>query len=182
MEKSEGEESGARKKRKLTCDVFNANREGRVELDPTSLAFLDPLCDDMVPDLKYTRQDYSTKRMILPVKSRVVAFYDVKIEKSDQHGKISEIFKTEYFCAGTITEAPSLHNNFRFLVFFDNGYSKYTKLKFTYPIFDQFTTPIDRLHKDHIYFMRDRFERYPEQLVAKLSPNDYVDFYFDNQW
>ncbi len=58
----------------------------------------------------------------------------------------------------------------------------YVKPKFTYPIFDQFTLPVDRIHADHRHFLKDRFDRYPEQLVAKLARDDIVQFYFDNKW
>ncbi len=94
----------------------------------------------------------------------------------------SAFFNTEYFCSGTITEAPSVQNHNRFLVFFDNGYAMYVQPKFAYPVFDQYTLPADRLHLDHRHFLKDRFDRYPEQLVAKLSQGDLVEFYFDNQW
>lgn len=173
---ADNEDVVAFKKRRIS-NIFKDNPSDLVELDSSCLAFL-PLSDTTVPDLNYTKYERISQIMILPVQTRVVAFYKVFIE--DDQG--NSIYSSEYFCSGTITEAPSSLNKSHYLIFFDNGYTMYTKPKFTYPIFDQFKIPIERLHMDHVQFLNDRLIRFPEQLVTKLHPGDLVDFYFNGQW
>lgn len=85
-------------------------------------------------------------------------------------------------CSATIADLPNNKNKNRYLLFFDNGYAAYTQKEKIFPIIDSLTIPIERLSFDHIYFIRDYFDKYPKRTTVQLNQNDSVQLYFNKNW
>lgn len=150
-----------------------------VELDSTCVAYL-PISDkNILPDLPYIGYDSGSNTMILPIRSRVVSFYSLYIDSPTHNSKLLD---NQYLCSATIVELPSAKNLNRYLVFFDNGFVSYVNPKHAYPIFNLFKSPIDRLDFDHIYFVQNYFENYPERAMVRLSINDIVTICVNHKW
>lgn len=154
-------------------------KEDLVELDATCIAFIQSGADNPLPNVPYIDYDSSLNTLILPVRSRVIATYELYIDDTD---KSSKILTNKYLCSATIAELPSARNSKRYLVFFDNGFVSYISPQYAYPIFDLFRLPIDRLNYDHIYFTRYYFENYPERAMVRLEKNDSVKLFLNNKW
>ena len=92
----------------------------------------------------------------LPRKSRVVSIYEQCKGKPivTTNSNVSKASKFAYFCSGTILEEPSMENAFRYLVAYDQGAMAYCKPANVYPCMDLFGMPENRLHADHVHFLR----------------------------
>lgn len=155
--------------------------ENLYELDTTELAFV-PTPNGQLPFLNYATYRFNNV-MVLPIKTRIVSFYMVSIGRGEDKSINNERnFTTQYFCSGTVVEMPNKQNRYRYLVFFDNGFSMYTQIKHTFPIFNHSHKPIERLNLDHNYFLQQYFESYPERLLIRLAVGETVDLYLGNKW
>ena len=117
----------------------------------------------------------------MQIKSRVVTYYQLVVKASNS----TLLFNSEYFCSGTIAELPAERNLFRYLIIFDNGYVSYAKPSHVFPIFDLFHVPIDRLHIDHINFLFNYFNSYPERSMVAFGRNvneQEVNTFFFGRW
>lgn len=153
-------------------------------LDASCLAFLDSYEDLLVENNLVSPANMN--EISLPIGSRVVGFYQLSIndEKLGDFPSTNKkiLFSSEYLCSGTIAEAPSKNNHNRYLIFFDNGYCSYTKKTLTFPIFDLKRMPNDRIHPDHIKFLQNYIQLYPERQMVRLQTNVTVEVYFYDSW
>ena len=151
------------------------------ELDTTELAFL-PI-NGQLPIFSYATYRQLDNIIVLPIKTRIVSLYTVSIgQGGDKAANTEKNFTTSYFCSGTVVEMPNKQNNYRYLVFFDNGFSMYTHMQHTFPVFNHCHKPIERLNLDHNYFLQNYFESYPERLLIKMVVGETVDLYLGNKW
>lgn len=115
----------------------------------------------------------------LQIRSRVVSFYNISILDSS---KTNHLLKCDYMSSATIAETPNKKNKHRYLLFFDNGSVAYVKKAHIYSIVDSLTLPIERLHFDHVYFIRNYFQNYPNRPLVRLVPNDVLNLFLSNNW
>ncbi len=118
---------------------------------------------------------------ILPIRTRVVSLYSVYIQESTSKTS-NKLLESKHLCSAVIAEKPTKKNLNRYLLFFDNGYVAYVSQCDIYPIVDSLTLPVERLSPDHIYFIRDYFEKYPKRVTVSLEPNSLVDVYLNKRW
>jgi len=175
--------SNKRKKRRYYNKYLNQkkaniiNNKEIVKLDATCVAFYQT-DSNFLPDLPYIDHYKEIDRMILPTRSRVVALYSISINCN----KNEMLIESDEMISGTIVELPSARNSSRYLIFFDNGYVSYADPKYVYPIFNLFKTPLERLDFDHVHFMNNYFDFYPERVMVKLEQNEMVTAYINNKW
>ena len=148
-----------------------------VELDSTCLAFLPQ--NGRIPDIPYARYDCTIQATILPIKSRIVTYCEMFIYEQENR---KPLINNESLSSATIAELPSPRNQHRYLVFFDNGCASYIKPSLAFPIFNLFTLPFERLNFDHVRFLINCFDQYPERTMVNLKPHMEIDTYFNQKW
>jgi hypothetical protein len=141
-----------------------------------------------VPNCGY---ETKTNTYILPIRSRVVTYYELAVNNYQHFSNkyliksqatLPYLFNSEYFCSGTIAELPALSNSYRYLIFYDNGTACYAKPNHIFPIFDLFSVPYERLHYDHVKFLENYFELYPERSMVKVHVENSIQAYLFNKW
>lgn len=147
-------------------DEDDQNDEATVELDSRSVAYAQLGCVEF-------------NETAIKIKSRVVSYCKLEVTTRDQN---LTLLDSNYLCSGTIAETPCKKNDYRYLIFFDNGYVSYAKRNRIYYIFDYLSMPVERLSFDHIYFLRSYFDTYPTRSMVQLEPNDIVTVYMKDKW
>ena len=90
-----------------------------------------------------------------------------------------------FFFSSVKAEQPCLNNSNRYLVFFDDGSVAYLPVRHfnhIHSIVDSTTLPIERLSTDHIYFMRNYFDNYPERDLIRFKLNSQITVYIKDKW
>jgi hypothetical protein len=114
---------------------------------------------------------------ILEMGGRVIATFENKNKTQSKSNNKND----KYLCSATIAEIPSSKNKNRYLVFFDNGYVSYVDVSSIFMIYDQLTIPVERIHFDHLYFLKNYFKNYPNiDMINDFNDNECI--YFNNEW
>ncbi|XP_029347320.1 histone-lysine N-methyltransferase eggless [Acyrthosiphon pisum] len=106
-----------------------------------------------------------------PVGSRVIAkFQDVDIKLTDK------------FYVGIIAEPPKLLNNFRYMIFFDDGYVQYVCHKNIRLMCGESPDVSDDVHENIREFIKEYLQKYPERLMVKFKKKQVVRVELNNVW
>lgn len=103
------------------------------------------------------------------VGTRVIALY---LDENDQSS----------FYAGIIAEPPSIRNNNRFLVFFDDGYAQYCQISAMHQVCDQSVHVWEDIHPDSQDFIRSYLQQYPERPMVRLQAGQVVQTEWNGKW
>ncbi|XP_023214886.1 histone-lysine N-methyltransferase SETDB1-like [Centruroides sculpturatus] len=107
--------------------------------------------------------------VILPVGSRIVASY-----KND--------FNELLYHAGIVAEPPKVMNNYRYLVFFDNGHAQYVKHAEIHLVCDASKEVWEDIHPDSKDFIKGYLLQYPERPMVKLQKGQIVNTEYNGAW
>ncbi|XP_027838304.1 histone-lysine N-methyltransferase SETDB1-like isoform X2 [Aphis gossypii] len=106
-----------------------------------------------------------------PVGSRVIAkFQDMNIQLTDK------------FYVGVVAEPPKYLNKFRYMVFFDDGYTQYVNHKDIRLVCGEPTNISDDVHENIREFVKIYLQKYPERLMVKFNKKQVVRAELDNRW
>ncbi|XP_059172104.1 histone-lysine N-methyltransferase SETDB1-B-like isoform X2 [Physella acuta] len=86
------------------------------------------------------------------------------------------------FYAGVIAEAPSIKNNRRFLVFFDDGYAQYCDAKELHKVYMQSENVWEDINPDTSAFIKEYLRIYPERPMVRLSKGQVVRTEWNGKW
>ncbi|XP_041367183.1 histone-lysine N-methyltransferase eggless-like isoform X2 [Gigantopelta aegis] len=111
-------------------------------------------------------------KVLLKVGSRCVALY--RDEESDGSGNA--------FYAGIVAEAPSVKNQKRYLVFFDDGYAQYSESKDIHKVYLQSENVWDDIHPDSQEFIKEYLKQYPERPMVRLMKGQVVRTEWNGRW
>ncbi|XP_050406600.2 histone-lysine N-methyltransferase SETDB1 [Patella vulgata] len=114
---------------------------------------------------------YEPIHVILRVGSRVIAFY----RDDDSPGGNS-------YYAGIVAEAPSLKNQRRFLIFFDDGYAQYSKADEIHKVIAQSANVWEDVYPESQDFIRDYLKQYPERPMVRLQKGQGVQTEWNGKW
>ncbi|XP_026812742.1 histone-lysine N-methyltransferase eggless-like [Rhopalosiphum maidis] len=106
-----------------------------------------------------------------PVGCRVIAKYT---DPNYRH--------VDEFYAGVVAEPPKMLNEFRYLIFFDDGYVQYRQhqdIRLTARRSNQVWNDV---HLDSKEFIKSYLEKYPERQMVKLTNQHSVRAEYKNQW
>lgn len=144
---------------------FDGNKEYKVKFDPKRgvaqtkllsgkhLAFLE-LADVM-----------------LPVGTRVIAEY-----KDEYWNQASSMY------AGIIAEPPKIMNEFRYLIFFDDGYAQYVQHSQVHLVCEVSKAVWEDIHPDSKEFIKSYLQQYPERPMVKLQTGQVVKTEWNGKW
>lgn len=90
--------------------------------------------------------------------------------------------KKDNFFAGIIAEPMSTTNNFRYLIFFDDGYAQYVHHNKVLVVVESSGNVWDDIHKDSRLFIKKYLEAYPERPMVKLQPGQVVKTEWSGKW
>ncbi|XP_060865063.1 histone-lysine N-methyltransferase eggless-like [Metopolophium dirhodum] len=106
-----------------------------------------------------------------PVGSRVIAkFQDMNIELTDK------------FYVGVIAEPPKYLNNFRYMIFFDDGYTQYVYHKNIRLVCGESPNVSDDVHENIREFVKMYLHKYPERPMVKFNKKQVVRTELNNSW
>ncbi|KAL5238428.1 hypothetical protein ACI65C_005838 [Semiaphis heraclei] len=109
-----------------------------------------------------------------PVGSRVIAkFQDTNIQKKHS---------TDKFYVGLIAEPPKYLNNFRYMIFFDDGYTQYVCHKNIHLVCGASPNASDDVHENVREFVKEYLQKYPKQFMFKFNKNQVVSTELNNVW
>ncbi|XP_050536343.1 histone-lysine N-methyltransferase SETDB1-like [Daktulosphaira vitifoliae] len=106
-----------------------------------------------------------------PVGSRVISKF------TDQDST-----NCDYYYAGVIAEPPNLINQFRYMVFFDDGYVQYRQHKDIRLIRHKCSQVWNDVHQDSKEFIYQYLKKYPERQMVRLNKKHFVRAENQNQW
>ncbi|BFZ05005.1 hypothetical protein BsWGS_08044 [Bradybaena similaris] len=86
------------------------------------------------------------------------------------------------FYAGVIAEAPSIKNNRRFLVFFDDGYAQYCEAKELHKVYMQSENVWEDINIETSAFIKEYLRIYPERPMVRLSKGQVVRTEWNGKW
>ncbi|CAG5116873.1 unnamed protein product [Candidula unifasciata] len=86
------------------------------------------------------------------------------------------------FYAGVIAEAPSIKNNRRFLVFFDDGYAQYCDAKELHKVYMQSENVWEDINIETSAFIKEYLRIYPERPMVRLSKGQVVRTEWNGKW
>ncbi|XP_025086880.1 histone-lysine N-methyltransferase eggless-like isoform X2 [Pomacea canaliculata] len=86
------------------------------------------------------------------------------------------------FYAGIVAEAPSIKNNKRFLVFFDDGYAQYCVAKELHKVYYQSENVWEDIHPDSQEFIKEYLKQYPERPMVRLMKDQVVKTEWNGRW
>ncbi|XP_060857664.1 histone-lysine N-methyltransferase eggless-like [Metopolophium dirhodum] len=106
-----------------------------------------------------------------PVGSRVIAkFQDTNIEMTDK------------FYVGVVAEPPKYLNNFRYMIFFDDGYTQYVYHKNIRLVCGMSLNVSDDVHENIREFVKMYLHKYPERPMVKFNKKQIVRTELNNLW
>ncbi|CAI6356585.1 unnamed protein product [Macrosiphum euphorbiae] len=113
----------------------------------------------------------ATSHAQYPVGSRVIAkFQDMNIQLTDK------------FYVGVIGEPPKKYNNFRYLIFFDDGWTQYAYHKNIRLVCVESPNVCDDVHENIRRFLKTYLRNYPERLMVKFNKKQVVRAERNNAW
>ncbi|CAI6361811.1 unnamed protein product [Macrosiphum euphorbiae] len=103
--------------------------------------------------------------------SRVIAkFQDMNIQLTDK------------FYVGVIAEPPKNYNNFRYMIFFDDGYTQYAYHKNIRLVCGESPNVCDDVHENIREFLKNYLYQYPERPMVKFNKKQVVRTELRNLW
>ncbi|XP_077285961.1 SET domain bifurcated histone lysine methyltransferase eggless [Arctopsyche grandis] len=94
-----------------------------------------------------------------PIGTRVIALFKDN----------TATMKKDAYYSGVIAESPTQLNKFRYLVFFDDGYSQYIYHKHILPISERSSKVWDDVHPDSRDFVKKYLINYPERPMVRME-------------
>nr|CDS26933.1 histone lysine n methyltransferase setb1 [Hymenolepis microstoma] len=104
-----------------------------------------------------------------PVGARVVARY------IDPHGV------SDYY-SGTIGEPPKLDNEYRYLIFFDDGYAYYAQPSCVFRMFNQSKENWQSVNRNFQEFMKIYLHNFPKRQLLKLNVDQVIRAQLNGNW
>lgn len=101
----------------------------------------------------------------LPVGTRIIAVYTYTNIVS---------LNRQIFYAGIVAESPSALNNYRYLIFFDDGYAHYVDFKLVYPVVDSSKDVWDDIIGESKVFIKKYLTSYPDRPMVKFKRQQKV--------
>ncbi|XP_063632703.1 uncharacterized protein LOC134803797 [Cydia splendana] len=115
----------------------------------------------------------------LTIGTRVVALFKdhrVSVEKKEEGEK------KEAYYSGIVAEIPNPVNNFRYLIFFDDGYAQYVQHANTRLVCECAPRVWDEVHPFSRNFVRDYLRAYPERPMVRLHAGQSIKTEWDGKW
>ncbi|KAK3912030.1 Histone-lysine N-methyltransferase eggless [Frankliniella fusca] len=112
----------------------------------------------------------------LAVGTRVIAIFQEDDSNSQKQTRGGSYY------SGLIAEPPKSNNNFRYLVFFDDGYAQYVPHNKILVVCESSRNVVDDIHPDSREFIRKYLDKYPERPMVKLAPNQVVKTEWNGKW
>ncbi|XP_050438325.1 histone-lysine N-methyltransferase eggless-like [Adelges cooleyi] len=106
-----------------------------------------------------------------PVGTRVIA----KFNDTDES-------MTDNFYAGIVAEPPKTLNNFRYMIFFDDGYTQYVYHKDIRLVCRQSANVNEDVHENSKDFVKSYLDMYPERAMVKFNKKQLVRAEYDKKW
>ncbi|KAK5638380.1 hypothetical protein RI129_012675 [Pyrocoelia pectoralis] len=90
--------------------------------------------------------------------------------------------KREAYYPGIIAEPLSFSNDFRYLIFFDDGYAQYVHHKMVHLIYETSKDVWEDMHVDSRLFIKKYLETYPERPMVRLRKDQTVRTEYNGKW
>ncbi|XP_025207233.1 histone-lysine N-methyltransferase eggless-like [Melanaphis sacchari] len=94
----------------------------------------------------------------------------------------NNIKSTNGFFVGIIAEPPKYLNNFRYLIFFDNGYTQYVHHQDIRLVCGESTNVSDDVHENVREFVKVYLSFYPERSMLRFNKKQVVRAVLDKKW
>ncbi|KAF5290122.1 hypothetical protein FQA39_LY14903 [Lamprigera yunnana] len=114
---------------------------------------------------------------MLDVGARVIAAF----RETNSTGE-SKKYRKESFYPGIIAEPLSYSNEFRYLIFFDDGYAQYVPHKLVHLIYASSKQVWQDMHVDSRLFIKRYLESYPDRHMVTLSKDQTVRTEYNGKW
>lgn len=101
----------------------------------------------------------------LPVGSRIIAVYTYTNTATANR---------RIFYAGIVAESPSALNNYRYLIFFDDGYARYVEFDLVYPVVESSVDVWDDINGESKAFIKKYLMSYPDRPMVKFKRQQKV--------
>lgn len=109
--------------------------------------------------------------VLLPVGTRVIAQY-----RDEYWSQANSMY------AGIVAEPPKVMNNYRYLIFFDDGYAQYVNHSETRVVCDASQEVWEDVHPDSKDFIKNYIKQYPERPMVKLHKGHIVKTEWNGKW
>ncbi|CAC5415707.1 SETDB1 [Mytilus coruscus] len=121
-----------------------------------------------------------------PLSAREIAFRDHINITVAVGTRIVALYRDEEstasFYAGIIAETPNGRNQFRYLVFFDDGYAQYSTKEEIHKVVDQSINVWEDVHQDSQEFIKEYLKQYPERPMVRLHKGQQVKTEWNGKW
>ncbi|KAK4878375.1 hypothetical protein RN001_010881 [Aquatica leii] len=115
--------------------------------------------------------------VMLDVGTRVIAVF----RETASSGEVKKL-KKDAFYPGIIAEPLSYSNDFRYLIFFDDGYAQYVPHKLVHVIYESSKDVWEDMHVDSRLFIKKYLESYPERPMVRLRKDQTVRTEYNGKW
>ncbi|KAB0791507.1 hypothetical protein PPYR_03307 [Photinus pyralis] len=112
----------------------------------------------------------------LEVGTRVIAIF-----RETYSNEVKKMRKESYY-PGIIAEPLSFSNDFRYLIFFDDGYAQYVHHKMVHLIYESSKDVWEDMHVDSRLFIKKYLESYPERPMVRLRKDQTVRTEYNGKW
>lgn len=109
--------------------------------------------------------------VLLPVGTRVIAQY-----RDEYWAQANSMY------AGIVAEPPKVMNNYRYLIFFDDGYAQYVNHSETRVVCYSSREVWEDVHPDSKDFIKNYIKQYPERPMVKLHKGHIVKTEWNGKW
>ncbi|XP_049843732.1 histone-lysine N-methyltransferase eggless-like isoform X4 [Schistocerca gregaria] len=147
---------------------------------------------DIVPQNNqtfYTVEFMNSKnnmKKIKKVSSFQLAYTKVQYFRFSVGHRIISIFRDgisdEEYYPGVIAEPPKSINNYRYLIFFDNGGCQYVKHEDIRLVVESSQSVWDDVQMEIRDFVKNYLEKYPERVLLKVQGGQYVSTEWNGSW
>ncbi|XP_049945677.1 histone-lysine N-methyltransferase eggless-like isoform X1 [Schistocerca serialis cubense] len=147
---------------------------------------------DIVPQNNqtlYTVEFQNSKnnaKKIKKVSSFQLAYTKVQDFRFSVGHRIISIFRDgisdEEYYPGVIAEPPKSINNYRYLIFFDNGGCQYVKHEDIRLVVESSPSVWEDVHMEIQDFVKNYLEKYPERALLKVQGGQYVSTEWNGSW
>ncbi|XP_071440737.1 histone-lysine N-methyltransferase eggless [Hetaerina americana] len=114
----------------------------------------------------------------IPVGTRVIAIF--REDENSVSNKVG-LSKESYYC-GVIAENPRSTNNYRYLIFFDDGYAQYVRHEKILVVCESSANVWEDIHPDSRGFVKKYLEAYPERPMVRLNPGHVLRTEWNGKW
>ncbi|XP_046383307.1 histone-lysine N-methyltransferase eggless isoform X2 [Ischnura elegans] len=114
----------------------------------------------------------------IPVGTRVIAIF-----REDENSNSNKVGmpKESYYC-GVTAENPRSTNNFRYLIFFDDGYAQYVRHEKILVVCESSPNVWEDIHADSRGFVKKYLEAYPERPMVRLNTGHVLRTEWNGKW